>query len=505
MVSRLVPAHLKKALDLLEADPARAWTGGEIASACGTGRRTLQRQFRDFVGQMPMEFLRRLRLERARQQLLRASGCASVTETAIRCGFNHVGRFAAQYRKRYGESPSATLSRNRTILLGSAGPLPPLTMAIERPAIAVLGLDLIGPDAARARGLVEGIAAALMRLRWLAVTIPAKARYHLRGTVRDDGAGRLRVMVILLDAPTGRYLWADRWDGSCSDLFEFEERVAARIATAIQPSVREAEIDRAWRRAPTQLNAWELTMRALPRVLSVEAAAEEMALELLEQAMEGAPSDPLPTALAAWCHGLRGSHNFCPRPDQEKAAARELAKRAALLSTGDPLTDTLLAGGYCLAHDLANAAIHAERALALDGGSAWAWGRTGWIKAYEGEPADAIERFQIARALAPSDPLNFLCSVGLAAGHFWAARYDESIRWFERALVENPAAVWINHHLAPAYALAGRKENARRSLAELASAFPGLTIAQVRSGLPFRPGFLDRVAEGLESVGMRPY
>jgi tetratricopeptide (TPR) repeat protein len=163
----------------------------------------------------------------------------------------------------------------------------------------------------------------------------------------------------------------------------------------------------------------------------------------------------------------------------------------------------MLSAGYCLAHDLATAAIHAERALVLDGGSAWAWGRSGWIKAYAGEAAEAIERFQIARALAPADRLNFLCSVGIAAGHFWAARYAESARWLERALAENPAAVWIHHTLTPAYALGGRKDEARQSLAELTRVSPDLTIAQIRSGLPYRSDFLDRVADGLESVGMR--
>jgi TolB-like protein len=380
-----------------------------------------------------------------------------------------------------------------------------LSIAVERPAIAVLPFNLIGPDVGRGAGIAEEIAAALMRVRWIAVAVPASARYHLCGKVFDDGTGRLRVVVILVDAPAGRYLWADRWGGACNDLFEFEERVAARVASAIQPSVREAEIDRVWRQDAERLNAWELTMRALPRALSVEPAAEEMALEFLDRAMEVAPHDALPVALAAWCRGLRACHNFCPRPDQEKAAARDLAKRAGQLNTGDPLTETLLAAGYTVAHDLATAAIHADRALALDGGSAWAWGRTGWIKAYGGEAAEAIERFQIARALAPTDPMSFLCSVGIGAGHFWAARYDESARWFERALAENPAAVWINHTLTPAYVLGGRKEDARRSVTELTRAFPNLTIAKVRSGLPFCSSFLDRVAEGLESVGMRPY
>ena len=186
-----------------------------------------------------------------------------------------------------------------------------------------------------------------------------------------------------------------------------------------------------------------------------------------------------------------------------EATARTLAGRAADLNRGDPLTETFLAAGYTLAHDLATAAVHADRALALDGGSAWAWSRVGWRKAYGGESAEAIECFQISRALTPTDPMGFLCSVGIAAGHFGAGRYDESAGWFEHALAEHPAAVWINHALTPAYALGGRKERARRSLAELTRAFPDLTIEQVRSGLPYRSGYLDRVAEGLESVGMR--
>ena len=57
--------------------------------------------------------------------------------------------------------------------------------------------------------------------------------------------------------------------------------------------------------------------------------------------------------------------------------------------------------------------------------------------------------------------------------------------------------------LAAAYALGGRKDEARQSLAEITRVSPDLTIAQIRSGLPYRSDFLDRVADGLESVGMR--
>jgi hypothetical protein len=130
--------------------------------------------------------------------------------------------------------------------------------------------------------------------------------------------------------------------------------------------------------------------RALPHLMTVEAAAEGMALELLEKAMALAPNDPLPIAAAAWCHGLRAGHHFS-RQVSERAMARDLAARAALLNSGDALAESMLTGGYTLAHDLDAAAVHAERALAIDSGSAWAWGRSAWVKAYRGRTAEATE------------------------------------------------------------------------------------------------------------------
>jgi tetratricopeptide (TPR) repeat protein len=168
------------------------------------------------------------------------------------------------------------------------------------------------------------------------------------------------------------------------------------------------------------------------------------------------------------------------------------------------LAETMLAAGYTLAHDLEAAAVHAERALALDGGSAWAWGRSAWIKAYRGQAQRAIEEFLIARSLAPVDPLNFLWSVGVAAAEFQMAHYDESIRWYNRALAENPASTWTSRFLAPAYVLAGRIDEGRRTIASFTTGFPDVTISVVRAGLPWNALYLDRVSEGLERLGMRP-
>jgi TolB-like protein/methylphosphotriester-DNA--protein-cysteine methyltransferase len=465
-------------------------------------RRSLEKRFRRFLGRSPVQLLHDLRFDLARKELLRAEPEARVTDIAMRCGFHHLGRFAAAYAKRYGEAPSATLRQARSAPTGLGPSLVHLPAPAMRPAVAVMPFQPIGPDALRLGDVAEQIAAAMLRLRRLVVTEPKHARYRLHGRIQAESTGRLRITALLLDVSAGRYLWADHCDGTVEEVFDLHDRIAARVASAIEPSVRAAEISRALRQERAEPDAWELTMQALAATLSFEASGAERALELLDRAIELAPNDALPLALASWCHGLRAGHHFTQRAESERAAAHRLATCAARLGMGDPLTETLLAAGYTLAHDLAAATVRVEHALLLDGGSAWAWGRSGWIKAYGGEAENAIERFRIARSLSPADPLSFLCSIGIGAGHFEVGRYDQAIGWFTRALAEHPASIWNNRFLAPACLLAGREDEARHSFGEFIRAYPDLTIAQVRAGLPYSPGFLDRVAEGLETLGM---
>ena len=83
----------------------------EMAAVAGVSVRSVQATFRRLRGCSPMEALTRLRLQRARRLLQGAGPEARVTVVATECGFFHFGRFAQQYRKVFGEPPSATLLR----------------------------------------------------------------------------------------------------------------------------------------------------------------------------------------------------------------------------------------------------------------------------------------------------------------------------------------------------------------------------------------------------------
>lgn len=124
------------------------------------------------------------------------------------------------------------------------------------------------------------------------------------------------------------------------------------------------------------------------------------------------------------------------------------------------------------------------------------------LEAYRGECAEAIECCQIARALAPADPLQFLWSIAIASAHFERYRYPDAVRWYRRARDEGPRAIWINRYLAPACVHAGALDEGRRAFEVVRQNFPDLTIGQMRNGVPNTPQWLDRLTEGLESLGM---
>ena len=87
-------------------------TLARVAQACGVARRTLQAAFQQARGEGPMQWLRRERLQAVRAALLGAAAeRRSVSQTALRHGFTHLGEFARAYRRAYGESAGETLAR----------------------------------------------------------------------------------------------------------------------------------------------------------------------------------------------------------------------------------------------------------------------------------------------------------------------------------------------------------------------------------------------------------
>src|SRR5262249_27767245 len=110
------------------------------------------------------------------------------------------------------------------------------------------------------------------------------ARYVLEGSVRKADE-RVRIGVQLIEAETGTHLWAERYDRGLEGIFKLQDEITLSVVGAIEPNLREAEIQRVKRKRPDSLDAYDLVLRAIPHVYAAMPEEAVKGMPLLEQAL----------------------------------------------------------------------------------------------------------------------------------------------------------------------------------------------------------------------------
>lgn len=406
-------------------------------------------------------------------------------------------------------------------------PAPALAPAQDRPSIAVLPFQNLSNDSEQdyfADGMVEEITTALSRIRSLFVvarnssfTYKGRAvevkqvgrelgvRYVLEGSVRKSG-NQVRITGQLVDATTGMHIWADRFDGGLEDIFALQDQIAASVVGAILPTLERVEIARAMRKPTESLQAYDFYLRGLAnfRQFSSQGAMDE-ALHLFMRAIELDPEFAAAYGMAATCFGTRLSTGFMTDPGRDVPETARLVRRAVELGADD--ANVLVLSGWSLARvvgDLDGGATLLDRARALDPNLADAWLWSGWIKVWLGEPEEALARISRSMRLSPLNPYLWIAQVGAALAHFFAGRHGEASSWAATALQGAPDhPVCLRIHAASS-ALAGQREQARRSLTSLLRRSPALRVSNLKDVLgPYRRAKdVAKFEEGLRCAGL---
>jgi adenylate cyclase len=384
----------------------------------------------------------------------------------------------------------------------------------DKPSIAVLPFQNMSGDPEQeyfADGMVEEIITALSRIRWLFViarnstftykrqAIDVKrvgrelgVRYVLEGSVRKAG-GRMRITAQLVDALIGSHIWADHFDGFVEDVFELQDEIASSVAGIIEPTLQAAETVRSARRPTTDLNAYDVYLRAYALVWSSARYVPE-ALRLLEQAIERDPSYGAALAWAAIC-----CHRLCvagssadSEADRRKAA--EFARRALEVAGDD--SSILANAAFALAYfgeDIGAMMGLVDRALVLNPSSARAWHLSGNLRLYAGQPDIAIEHVEAALRLSPRARVGSSLAV-IGQAHFFRRRFGEAVPKLLLAIQEDPNYPVPYRSLAACYAQMGRLDDARDIVSRLRGITPAV-LADV--GYLRNPGHRELFLSGL--------
>ena len=334
-------------------------------------------------------------------------------------------------------------------------------------------------------------------------------RYILEGSVRK-AAGRVRITGQLIDATTGAHLWADRFEGNLTDIFQLQDQVTVSVVGALEPKIRMAEIERALRKPTENLEAYDLVLRGRWTYEAARRDRLEEAASLYRRAIALDPNYALAYALLARTLWIIASHQWTEPLEDELAEYVTLARTAVQLGQAD--SETLCVAAHIIAlpgGDMAEGIAIIDRALALNPNSTDALAVSGMLRAYSGDTPMAFRQLEEATRLSPLGIRVNFKTWGLLVACFVDGDYAGVLDWTAHALRETPNNVAVLRYRTAALALLGRVDEARQAVDRLLGLNPAVTISRCRRHIevemknPFgRPSVAEAYYQGLRLAGL---
>lgn len=414
-------------------------------------------------------------------------------------------------------APVATRPESRAATTGAALPLP------DKPSVAVLPFANMSGDPAQefvADGLTEDIITGLSRVRSLFVIARSSAfaykgqtaapaqvardlgvRYVLEGSLRRSGS-RVRISAQLIDATSGRHVWAEKFDRELIEIFDLQDEITRNVVASTQTQIMLAEGSLGHRVTNQDLGVWGLVNRAMARIYELVPEALADAKRLSEQALSIDPKSG-----AAWrCLSLALYHEahmlLAADHDATMFRAFEYAARAVDLDSSDEQAHWSLGLAHVALRHHERAIAEFERALEINPNYSTVMGSLGTALCYAGRAAEGIDKNELAIRSDPLNPSNFFRYSGLALGHYLIGDYAGAAEWARRSIQRNRTwylgYVWLMASLAQL----GLTDEAHAVRQEYLALYPHASISEVKR-LPFKNASDgERLFAGLRMAGL---
>lgn len=288
-------------------------------------------------------------------------------------------------------------------------------------------------------------------------------RYVLEGSVRRVG-DQLRINAQLIDATTGGHLWADRYDGSMVDIFDFQDQVTRKIVaaleiklTASEQKTRARERNKNPQAHDAFLQGWELLQESTPQSIAAAVSHLERALEL-DPEYSRAHGALAAAYWGAWQNG------WVKHLDLSYLGASRKAIHHLELALADPTP---------LAHQIAakvaiarkrpeDAIAESGRAIALDPNDPAGYIALAISMVNAGNAEQAEPAIENAMRLNPHHGPDYLVLLGEI--QFNMERYEDAVKTFRNAIARNSGSDAAFLYLASALGHLGRKDESAETM-----------------------------------------
>jgi adenylate cyclase len=373
-----------------------------------------------------------------------------------------------------------------------------------KPSVAVLPFDNLSNDPEQeyfSDGLVEDLITDISKISGLSVTArnssfafkgqaidvmevakKLRVKHVVEGSVRKMG-DRLRINAQLIDGTDGRHIWAERYDGDMEDIFEFQDNIREQIVAALQVSLTPTDRVLAERKPTDSVEAYDLFLRGRANYYRYTPEDLLEAKKCFEEAIEIDPNFAVAYGYLSYCY-FQGWAQIWPGFDDTLDQANELAEKGVALDGTSAIALVRLGWIQAFLHRYDKAIENLEKALALAPNNTDVLSTFAQVLNFCGSPERGLHMQEKAFIINTVVPPNWEYQLGLS--HYLLHHYDQAIAGFDRAIERAPRFFPAYTLLICAYAESGRLDDARSTVKGLLELSTKFTVNWLGNIFPFR-------------------
>jgi TolB-like protein/DNA-binding winged helix-turn-helix (wHTH) protein/Flp pilus assembly protein TadD len=324
-------------------------------------------------------------------------------------------------------------------------------------------------------------------------------KYVLQGSVRRAG-DQLRINAKLVNAETGKHLWAERYDRQLQGIFAIQDEIAASIVKALKIQLGTHETEALLARATINFEAYDFFLKGQRSFSSRTRENISEAISMYRKAIELDPEFSRAYGATAVAMTFQYRRGFTDTPLETMNLALELAQRATAMSSNIPQVYWSLGYVHLFRKEYDKAVRAVQNAIQISPNYADAYGLLALIYNHQGNSSGAIESITRAMELNPYYSYDYPYNLGRA--QYLAGRYKEAIVNLNKALEKNETVPTPRIYLIASYVKAGMIDDAEWEAEQLQVQNPEMTISQLRRTSAQKDTLMDELALDLRKAGV---
>jgi adenylate cyclase len=322
-------------------------------------------------------------------------------------------------------------------------------------------------------------------------------KYVLEGSVRK-AENKMRITAQLVDAQTGRQLWAERYDRELKDIFAIYDEITMKILTELQVKLTDGEQARLRAKGTEDLQVYLKCLQAREYLMHFTPEDNTRAQKMVKEVIAMDPKYPRPYEILAYTHVMDAIYGTSESRRESLRNAVKLAQKTIAMDQNNPDAHRLLGFIYMNTGQHDKALSEGEKVLKLDPNSADGYVSLGQFLSAAGEPEKAILSIKRGLRLNPIPPSRYFHM--LASAYRTAGRYEEAIVAGKKAIEIEPKDQYAWLHLAASYSLLGRLEEASAAVKEILRINPKFCI--IKKSFYKNQEDMDRFNNALREAGL---